>query len=478
MAGAGKRTRYWLIWGGITLAIGGYLTFGMLRSDTGLHPLLAPARSLLMPGGTTHGHYQIELACESCHTRPFASAEDFQAACESCHGDALKEAVDKHPLSKFTDPRNAPLLSRIDATRCVTCHAEHRPEITTAMGVTQPVDLCRHCHADIAKERPSHAGMGFETCSSGGCHNFHDNQALYEDFLLKHLNQPEHHAGDRRPEFDFLELGTMLPSYPSERYPVTELGTGDIDAPAGHLGPAQVTEDWLASSHARAGVNCSACHQPIVEEVETAWTDHPDQRACAGCHEFQVEGFVTGLHGMRIAAGLGPMEVANARLPMQESAHGKAIGCTSCHGAHGFETAKATADACLGCHADEHSLAWRESPHGRLSQATGKDADDAVTCATCHMPRVRRRDSAFDLSWTAVQHNQSDTLHPNEKMIRPVCLGCHGLGFAIDALADPELVRNNFTGKPARHIPSLDMAEARLREYEAQRATGRNSDNP
>jgi hypothetical protein len=89
------------------------------------------------------------------------------------------------------------------------------------------------------------------------------------------------------------------------------------------------------------------------------------------------------------------------------------------------------------------------------------------------MPRVRRRDPEFDVSWTAVEHNQNDTLRPNEKMIRPVCLNCHGLAFAIDALADPRLIRNNFAGRPRRHVPSLDMAEARLREHEARRAADR-----
>jgi hypothetical protein len=60
---------------------------------------------------------------------------------------------------------------------------------------------------------------------------------------------------------------------------------------------------------------------------------------------------------------------------------------------------------------------------------------------------------------TVVMHNQNATLVPNEKMIRPACMHCHGLGFAIDSLADEALIRNNFNGKPARHIESIDMAE-------------------
>lgn len=457
--------RYWSIWAGTTAAIGLYLAAGMILGDAALEPWLAPARRLLTPGETTHGHYQIELSCESCHNEPFAADEDMQAACEGCHGAALTAAEDKHPLSKFTDPRNAPLLLKVDASRCVTCHAEHRPEITAAMGVTVPADVCAHCHVEIANERPSHKGMGFETCANAGCHNFHDNRALYEDFLLRHLHEPRTRPGEPEPQLDFLQVGPMLPSYPSQ-YAVVELRAEDADAPATHEPSEHVMNDWLASSHARAGVNCSACHEPIVDGERSAWTDHPEPQACATCHAFQVEGFEAGRHGMRAATPLGMMPVADARLPMKQSAANEHLSCTSCHGAHRFDTSKAHADACLGCHADEHSTAWRSSPHSQL-----------VTCATCHMPRVRQRDATSDVSWTAVQHNQNDTLRPNEKMIRPVCLNCHGLAFAIDALADPELIRTNFAGSPRRHVPSLDLAEARLREHEARKnRSGERSD--
>jgi hypothetical protein len=47
-------------------------------------------------------------------------------------------------------------------------------------------------------------------------------------------------------------------------------------------------------------------------------------------------------------------------------------------------------------------------------------------------------------------------------MIRSVCLDCHGLGFAIDALADPALIANNFKGQPSRHIESIDWATSRV----------------
>jgi hypothetical protein len=60
------------------------------------------------------------------------------------------------------------------------------------------------------------------------------------------------------------------------------------------------------------------------------------------------------------------------------------------------------------------------------------------------------------------EHNQNDNLRPNEKMLRSVCMQCHGLGFSIDALADRELVEKNFSEKPDVHIESLDMVKKRL----------------
>ena len=63
-----------------------------------------------------------------------------------------------------------------------------------------------------------------------------------------------------------------------------------------------------------------------------------------------------------------------------------------------------------------------------------------------------------------VQHNQNANLRPNEKMLREVCQDCHGLPFALDALADPALIRNNFKGAPAQHVPSVDMALERARQ--------------
>lgn len=463
------RRLLWAVWILVSLVIAGYLALGITRADAARSPWLAQARLWLMPGATTSGHYQIELKCEACHASPFGGAEAMQEACVGCHGAELKEANDTHPLSKFTDPRNADRLEQLDATLCVTCHVEHRPHVTQAMGVTLPRDLCFHCHAEIGTDRPSHAGMGFETCASAGCHNYHDNRALYEDFLARRLDQPAHLPQQRSPKRDLrAALDAGIVAYPAERFPLRAATVPD--APASVRLADEIVSDWLATAHAAAGVNCSACHRA---EPDSAWIERPGERACARCHDAETQGFGAGKHGMRLAAALPAMTPALARLPMHVRAHGEALGCGSCHKAHRFDTRAAAAEACTGCHADGHTRAYATSPHAELwrKELAGEaPPGSGVSCASCHLPRIAHRTQ--EGKRILVQHNPNDNLRPNEKMLRPVCMNCHGLGFSIDALADPDLIARNFRGQPARRIESLDMVARRLKEAEARRRGG------
>lgn len=461
----------WLAWLATTVSVSAALAAAMLVTESATKsPRLAQLRTVFLPGATSSGHHQIEIACETCHTEAFGDRESLQAACVRCHGAELKAADDKHPLAKFTDPRNAELLEGLDATLCVTCHAEHRPEITLAMGVTQPIDYCVHCHRDIGTERPSHADLPFTSCANAGCHNFHDDRALYEDFLLRHADAPAQLPEQRVPRRSFAETAAQLPTYPSDRYPLVALMRDDQDAPL-KAARTDLVDEWLASAHARSGVNCSACHV-LQGEGDSVWSDRVSEASCAQCHNLESTTFGSGKHGMRPALGLSPMTPAEARLPMRSDAASTALGCTTCHGAHAIDVRRAAVEACLGCHADAHSLAYASSPHAELwrREAVGEAAPGTgVSCATCHMPRAEHRYRDYGFKTLFVQHNQNDTLEPNEKMIRPVCQACHGLSFALDALTDRALIERNFDDAPAVHVPSIDMAVARDDEIARQR---------
>jgi hypothetical protein len=376
-----------------------------------------PARRLFLPGATTSGHHQIELTCEGCHT-PFGGVAE--SACLSCHGEALAAVDDSHPASKFTDPRNAELVTRLDARSCLTCHREHAPAMTRAMGVTRPDDYCITCHQEVGADRPTHAGLGFDTCAMAGCHNYHDNSALYEDFLVKHAGDP-----------------ALLPR------PTVPPRAGDV-------------------THEQAAVGCRGCHG--AERGAAGWIERPAPSVCTDCHAPETAGFRSGKHGMRAAAGLPPMRPRDARQPMRADAADREVSCVSCHPAHDVDTPRAAVDACLGCHSDRHSMAFERSPHARLwtLERTGAAAaGSGVSCATCHLPRVVVREQGQDV--IRVEHNQNHNLQPNERMARTTCLQCHGLQFSLDALADRALIDTNFSGRPARHVDSLDMAMRRQR---------------
>ena len=430
-----RRRTYTAAWLITTLGVGGYLALAFIGQD----------RRAFMPGAMTGGHHQIELACESCHSS-FAGIR--QGACMDCHAAEFEAVEDSHSASKFSDPRNAGDLAKLDVRQCTTCHTEHRPEITGAAGVTLPVDFCQVCHEDVGEERATHEDIAFDTCASAGCHNYHDNRALYEDFLVQHGDAEADTLSAELPLRDAWIAWEAVARFP--------LAAADADG-TGRSG-SRLVEAWADSGHASSGVNCTDCHQGSG----SIWTDSPSRDVCDSCHALEPRDFVAGKHGMRLSVGLGPMSPSMARLPMRPEASGKVLDCGTCHDAHRVDVNHAAVDACLACHADKHSKSYADSPHFRLWQleVSGRSKPGTgVSCASCHMPREPRRIMGSDR--IVVQHNQNANLRPNEKMIREVCLTCHTLALTIDALADPAQIRSNFSGLPSRHVRSIDMALSR-----------------
>ncbi|MHC4876693.1 MAG: cytochrome c3 family protein [Planctomycetota bacterium] len=439
----------WTIWLLLTVGIGGLLASAIPTSDS-----VSQLSTVFLPGDTTHGHYQIEMKCAACH-EPGGSVRE--ESCRDCHAADLKQSRDTHPESKFRDPTKSKLLLHIDARRCTACHSEHVPERTHQMGLTLPGDYCFHCHQSIGEDRPSHATFTYDSCAIAGCHNYHDNTALYENFLLKHAGEPD--------VMDSPLLSLRDAQVPTSASTSTESRTGNAraskqlaidehDAPTSHSDDRTLLTAWAKSNHARAGVNCSGCHQPQQDEVTSEWSDTVSHETCGRCHASEVDGFLSSHHGMKLAAGLSPMQPLEARLPMKASAAHASLTCNSCHPAHRYDTVTASVAACLNCHDDQHSREYSGSSHYRLwlAEVSGKaPAGSGVSCASCHLPRI-------DNGRVTVEHNQNANLRPNEKMVRSVCLNCHGLQFSLNALADPQLKANCYSQAPSVHVESLDMA--------------------
>jgi len=257
-------------WLFLTLGTVGLFTFSATTDfSQSQSSLVAKTRLMLLPGQTTHGHYQIELACSACHTPNMGVKQD---ACLDCHQEELKMARDTHPAKKFNDPTNAQRLQTLNAQKCITCHQEHVPQRTHPMGLSLPTDYCYHCHQDVLEERPSHANFAFDSCATAGCHNYHDNRALYENFLKKHLDEPD--------VFDNPHIASIVERASEKDSPAPDIAltADDQDAPVEHAATGQLLHDWAETLHAKAGVNCTACH---VKNAETGWQDAVSHQTCA-----------------------------------------------------------------------------------------------------------------------------------------------------------------------------------------------------
>jgi len=419
--------------------------------------MFGPNKQTFLPGKSTSAHHQIELACDQCHT-PIDGVK--QEACLDCHGDALKEVEDSHAPKVFNDPRSYAMLEKIDAKLCITCHAEHLDDQNGGKIAAVPTDFCFACHDDIEEERPSHKGLSAEGCSASGCHNYHDNTALYEDFVKKHLDEENTFSTAVLPLRNIAEINKKNDSS------IKQLKIQDQDASI-PVQNKEIIHQWSNTGHAGSGVNCSHCHQvndKLNPSAIPVWKDQPSIEVCTECHSKEADNFYRGKHGMRIAAGLSPMKPELARVPMNQDAHQLELTCNTCHSAHSYDTKKAAVDACLGCHNDEHSKTYIGSPHHTLwlKEVSGELPEGSgVSCASCHLPRTVIRENGGNR--ILVNHNQNANLRPNSKMIRDVCMKCHGLSFSLESLADNHLMLNNYSSSTTEKHKTIEMVKQRIK---------------
>ena len=223
----------------------------------------------------------------------------------------------------------------------------------------------------------------------------------------------------------------------------------------------KIEQQWQTSAHALAEVNCSSCHQ---NEETKAFVAKPTEESCSSCHENSVDTFLLGKHGIRTLEGLSPLTPAMAHLPMKDSALGKQMSCNTCHNVHTVDTYQASVDSCLTCHNDNHSLNYKNSPHATIFREIGtlpRPSKDAVTCATCHLPRTIVGEEVL------VNHNNTYTLMPGDRMAQEVCMNCHGLEHAYNSIFDDELVEANFARPPTQNLPTFQL----VRDLEKKRSS-------
>lgn len=216
-----------------------------------------------------------------------------------------------------------------------------------------------------------------------------------------------------------------------------------------------INQSWAQSAHALADVNCSSCHQNTSAKQVI---QRPTHESCRSCHEVQVDTFLLGKHGIRLLEGQTALTPALAHLPMQAAAHNKQMNCNACHDAHSVKTLPASVDSCLTCHQDTHSLNYKSSRHAQLLREEGalpRPSTVSTTCATCHLPRQTMASGTV-----VVNHNNTYTLLPRDRVVKEVCMNCHGMEFAYNSIFDDDLVESNFARPPTLSMDTLKMVRA------------------
>lgn len=221
----------------------------------------------------------------------------------------------------------------------------------------------------------------------------------------------------------------------------------------------EIVSLWQPSVHALNDVNCASCHQ---NEESDEFVANPDHESCRSCHEQSVNTFLLGKHGVRLLEGESPLTPSIAQIPMKREAFDQQMTCNACHNVHSVNTMQAAVDSCLTCHNDTHSLNYENSKHAKAvfaSQPLPRPGSASVTCATCHLPRIAHK-SAEGIPMAKVNHNNTYTLKPRNRMVGEVCMNCHGVEYGYNSIFDDELVEANFDRPPTLNHQTFDLVRA------------------
>ena len=359
-------------------------------------------KEYFLPGNVAHGHSQIESLCDVCHLEAWTNIELINKSCTDCHNEQLDAVDNSHPIKLFNDPRYVKYIDKLDARFCVSCHMEHQNDSDGSVYVTVPLSFCILCHEEDNKERKSHEDFSLESCGNVGCHNYHDNRMTNADYLVSHAEDNQVISQSRQ-------------SMDNNNY------------------------EYVGNT------NCNRLNDSTISTS-----------GCIECHSAQGSEFLDSKYGLSLKLASKGRHI----LPEDNRAifisHSHAT-CSGCHEYSRTSSSYDSIDICLSCHSDEHSLNYLNSKHYRFyKNGKGEQAGlNAVSCAACHMPRVEKKDG--NLVRHSL-HNTGANLWPKEHMIQSVCIYCHNLQFSIDSMADADLRKKNFIGKPTKSIKSIKMA--------------------
>jgi len=298
--------------------------------------------------------------------------ERASAGCLDCHGNAPDHAKDWKggPLEK-------------NGLSCLTCHRAHgskagqgRPVAATGDVPTGPArnvgsKVCAVCHTNAHPDimKSPHRSL-MEDKDAAGCESCHGPGSVHAA------------SGGAKGTIRAMSAGTQA----GLCYECHGVETKMIR--------------WTRSEHAKAGLTCTSCHDPL--KVAGRGSKKKDPDSCYVCHQ-----------DVR----------AQFRMPNSHPINRGAMKCSSCHDPHadvtGFLALEIRRDRCLECHKQYRGPFLYEH-----------DADIQDGCLACHLPHgatTRRMLTQQRVSNLCIQCH----ITPSSHDLGPAspfrnCLNCHG----------------------------------------------------
>jgi len=357
-------------------------------------------------------------ACDACHENAVRSAGtsvhapllgDPEQGCEGCHGGA-KAHVDSGGRARFiTNPLH---MSPAEASAaCLSCHRDapaHAKDWEKGALAAQNLS-CLTCHEAHGTAEGQGRPVGATGAADGEAHRIgSESCAICHENAHPDLGESVHAK---------LMKGENAAGCESCHGPGSAhvAGGGDkvlIKNPGG-LARGHQAEFCLSchenvegmffytrGEHARSGMTCTSCHDPLASEKKSTRKSDPD--LCITCHQDVRAEFM---------------------LPYHHPLDREAVTCSSCHNPHSasksFLSLATRKEACFKCHSDKRGPFLFEH-----------EADRNDGCVICHKPHggvnnrllTHRRvsDVCIQCHVTPSSHNLAAGSQFQN------CLNCHG----------------------------------------------------
>lgn len=299
---------------GQTRRVAYLISAGLVVATIGIVATAKPAR--IGPGPLATAHSMLDDKCDACHVLPFAPAHALtgvdtdrtvNAACLDCHGDRInherstlesyhgaerKRVEDTACADCHVEHRGRGRLKPSGETRCVRCHADAEPAITTFAAGGHP-DFAPKAGSDpiaLHFDHAKHLELEQSTCSD--CHvsrsvDDPDRRGAYMTVVdyeaaCKSCHPLDVAHGPESVPYAGKKCATCHPA--NDDGPIAPVNATTRWFPGARFDHARHTALTYLSPVPRRDGECRICHASVPTSTRSADVSIPGAEVCQKCH--------------------------------------------------------------------------------------------------------------------------------------------------------------------------------------------------